>query len=412
MNSDMGSTPSASPVKLGQQHKLFMTKLQVSPTRNGVSEVNNVANSGSLSPLKNGDLSISSPERNVMNNNENTTNSSRVIDSLHEQVDTLTETNLELTKQSHNLLNKLENVQINETRLMEDLALLKNDNNVVNNELMNSTVRLKQLEEQLSELKLQYNEEINLKLSLEKQVQSFKRNENEQLQDEVMTRQSQYDTLLQSQQLYKEIYTKKINDMTEQLERIKSLYSGDMDEKNNNDTDESSILVTKLKEMEILSQEYDQMDKDLIKYIQEDKLKTLIDDQFEVEDWVQLFKSMNETFQEYVDKMGIPSNVVEKFRGELQAPNKVRLRHSSGNHDNKQKRRSYFGNMGSLSQEKEQSTGESDSNSNTFTTSNASRTPSDGATSMVLPGVKRSSSVRRTPSVNESVPSTPRSSKK
>lgn len=425
--SNQDSTPNASPVKLGQQHKLFMTKLQVSPTKNGNNNNSNNNNdlthqSSNSSPMKfdyemsQGMHSTSINELDSPNvsgrsgTDANTSitmnaNSSRVIDSLRDQVDTLTETNLELTKQSHNLLNKLETVQINETDLMEDLSHLKNANELVNNELSYSTTKLRQLEEQLTELKRQYNDEIKLKLALERQIKAANTNGVDSLRDEVLMRQSQYDALLDNHQNYKEMYTTKINDMTEKLETLKVACK--TEDENDND-----IIGERLKEMEILSQEYSTIDKNFIDYVKHDKLQSAINEKFNVEDWIQLHKDMNETFNKYVDRMGIPDAVVDKLKHELQIPENSntkfinRMRQVSDGVDNgstKDKRRSYYGSLRNGSQEKiNNSDHDTTSASNVEISSDgSSRILSDGSISSIsLPGVKRTSSVRRNPSIS------------
>lgn len=447
--SNQEPTPNASPVKLGHNHKLFMTKLQVSPTKNSNNNNNDpTSKSGSSSPARLNDGTsigsiinsvhdVGSPRglgrtglepnsiannhdnNNYYNNNNSTmnANSSRVINSLHDQVDTLTDTNLELTKQSHNLLNKLENVQINETKLMEDLSHLKNANELVNNELSDSTIRLKHLEEQLSELKMQYNNEIKLKLALERQIKTVKLHEDESLKDEVLMRQSQYDTMLVNQQNYKELYTKKINDMTETLEAMKIAYNNNEVKGDNDEDCNYGIFGEKLNEMEKLFHEYAETDKKFIEYVQENKLQTMINDNFKLEDWIQLHKDMNETFNQYVEKMDIPDAVVDKLKHELHIANNnnnnngkpvtSRIRHTSGsiisNGDAKDKRRSYYGSLRNGSQEhinisNNDSTLVNNSDIASSSTENATRIPSDG--SMSLPGVKKTSSVRRNPSIS------------
>lgn len=440
--SNQDLTPNASPVKLGQQHKLFMTKLQVSPSKNSNSNNNNNNNNNDLlhksstsSPMKldyemgntteNNNMSeLGSPNgkgRNGAETNSSTTmnaNSSRVIDSLRDQVDTLTETNLELTKQSHSLLNKLETVQINETDLMEDLSHLKNANELVNSELSYSTTKLKQLEEQLVELKLQYNDEIKRKLALEREIKTVNNTSGvDSLRDEVLMRQSQYNTLLDNHQSYKEMYTTKINEMTEKLDKLKAacITVDETNTNNNNiknDDDDDDIFGERLREMEALSQEYNAIDKNFIEYIKHDKFESLINDKFNVEDWIQLHKDMNDTFNKYVERMDIPNTVVDKLRHELQISENSnaklmnRMRQVSGGADNgstNDKRRSYYGSLRNGSQEKF-SNSDNDTtlvNNSEISSEGNSRILSDGSMSPIsLPGVKRTSSVRRTASIS------------
>nr|4LL7_A Chain A, SWI5-dependent HO expression protein 3 [Saccharomyces cerevisiae S288C]4LL7_B Chain B, SWI5-dependent HO expression protein 3 [Saccharomyces cerevisiae S288C]4LL7_C Chain C, SWI5-dependent HO expression protein 3 [Saccharomyces cerevisiae S288C]4LL7_D Chain D, SWI5-dependent HO expression protein 3 [Saccharomyces cerevisiae S288C]4LL7_E Chain E, SWI5-dependent HO expression protein 3 [Saccharomyces cerevisiae S288C]4LL7_F Chain F, SWI5-dependent HO expression protein 3 [Saccharomyc len=85
--------------------------------------------------------------------------SSRVIESLHDQIDMLTKTNLQLTTQSQNLLSKLELAQSKESKLLENLNLLKNENENLNSIFERKNKKLKELEKDYSELSNRYNEQ-------------------------------------------------------------------------------------------------------------------------------------------------------------------------------------------------------------------------------------------------------------
>lgn len=386
--------------KLGQQHALFMTQLQTSPSKSS-----NVNNSGTKNN-ENDNLDKNDTEPNVANSN-----SSKVIDSLREQIDTLTETNLELTKQSHHLLNKLEIVQINETNLVEELNILKSSNDTINNDLIDSINKLKYLENQLNQLKLDYSKEIDIKKKLEEQIKLLKNDrDGNSSENGILMKQTQYDILLSNQEDYKKYYTEKINELNELLTKIKLNYESNEDNKDR-------IITDKLNEMESLSNQYEVLDNNIKEYIQNDKLEYLISQKFDINDWIQLYNNMNEKFYYFVnERMELSDVTINKLKHELRTnrnKQSTKTRSVSDSNDSKDKRTTkYYGNLSTLSQDSlnNYSSNISTNNSNiriSSSTSNSgneesdgSRVPSNSSISMLLPGVKRTSSVRRNPNIN------------
>lgn len=394
------STTMGSLEKLGQQHALFMTQLQTSPSKSS-----NVNNSGTKNN-ENDNLDKNDTEPNVANSN-----SSKVIDSLREQIDTLTETNLELTKQSHHLLNKLEIVQINETNLVEELNILKSSNDTINNDLIDSINKLKYLENQLNQLKLDYSKEIDIKKKLEEQIKLLKNDrDGNSSENGILMKQTQYDILLSNQEDYKKYYTEKINELNELLTKIKLNYESNEDNKDR-------IITDKLNEMESLSNQYEVLDNNIKEYIQNDKLEYLISQKFDINDWIQLYNNMNEKFYYFVnERMELSDVTINKLKHELRTnrnKQSTKTRSVSDSNDSKDKRTTkYYGNLSTLSQDSlnNYSSNISTNNSNiriSSSTSNSgneesdgSRVPSNSSISMLLPGVKRTSSVRRNPNIN------------
>lgn len=398
------STAMESPEKLGQQHALFMTQLQTSPSKqNKPSTVDNNNMNDSL----NSNLDKTETEPNVANSN-----SSKVIDSLRDQIDTLTETNLELTKQSHHLLNKLEVLQMNETNLIEELNILKTSNDTINNDLLDSTNKLKYLESKLNQLKLDYSKEIDMKRKLEEQIKLLKSNGDESLnENELLIKQIQYDTLLSNQEDYKIYCTNKINELNELLTEIKLKY-----ESNNDNND--NMITKKLKEMEILSNKYETLDNSIKEYIQDDKLACLINEKFDINEWIQLYENMNEKFNYFAtERMKLSDVTINKLRHELKKNHNkqsIKTRNVSDGNDSKDKRTTkYYGNLSTLSQDSLNNhssninSNNSNISSNSSNTGNSgdeetdgSRVPSNSPMPILLPGVKRTPSIRRNPSIN------------
>ena len=393
-----------SPLKLGQQHTLFMTQLQTSPSKSNDTGNNNMNNDGDNT------LDRTGMELNVPNSN-----SSKVIDSLRNEIDALTKTNLELTKQSHNLLNKLEVVQVNETKLIENLNNLKSLNGTINDDLIDSTDKLKYLESKLNQLKLDYSKEIELKMKLEEKIKLLKINGNRiPNENELLMKQVQYDVFLSNQEDYKKFYTNKIDELNELLTRFKLNYESKKDDNDN-------IIADTFNEMENLTNQYYTLDNNIKEYIQEDKIASLVNEKFDINDWIQLYKNMNEKFNYYAnERMELSDDTINKLKHELRNSNNsnsnsnnnnnsqsTRMRNFSGSNISKDRRTTkYYGNLRAFSLEALNSSINSTINNSNNTNNNESevtdisRIPSGSSMSMLLPGVKRTSSIRKNPSIN------------
>lgn len=97
-------------------------------------------------------------------------NSQSVIDSLQNQIDFLQKTNLQLTTQSTQLLNKLNQLQSNESTHIQELTQERSQCDSLNLQLDETTGNLNALEESLKKLKSKYNNEINLNLNLKSKL--------------------------------------------------------------------------------------------------------------------------------------------------------------------------------------------------------------------------------------------------
>ncbi|SMN18145.1 similar to Torulaspora delbrueckii TDEL_0C05300 hypothetical protein [Maudiozyma saulgeensis] len=86
-------------------------------------------------------------------NNFTTTSSSSVIESLHEQIDVLTNTNLKLTVQSHNLLEDLEHFQKKEIKLNENISLYNHEYENLNLMLQRKVRKIHSTEEEVNHIK-------------------------------------------------------------------------------------------------------------------------------------------------------------------------------------------------------------------------------------------------------------------
>lgn len=184
-------TPGASPAKLAPNHAIFMTNIDSSPTRRKDEPYNGSGSS-----------------------------STKVIENLHEQIDSLTNTNLQLTLQSNNLLSRLEAAQQRESKLLETTASLKHENENVGSMLNRKSRRLKDLEDDFSKLQQNYDDLSGEKKELEDRERDISDREVKLRQELEMIR-AQYDALVDSQQYYRKHYTSELDTLKEQLETFK-----------------------------------------------------------------------------------------------------------------------------------------------------------------------------------------------
>ncbi|CAB4251914.1 similar to Saccharomyces cerevisiae YBR130C SHE3 Protein that acts as an adaptor between Myo4p and the She2p-mRNA complex [Maudiozyma barnettii] len=355
------ATPLSSPTKLAPHHNIFMANLQRSPTGKH-QEVFGDGNGTSLS------------------------SSSRVIESLHEQIEILSSTNLQLTMQSQGLLAKLENTQDKESNLVETLSGLKNENKTLKNLLTRETDHLKELENNLILL----NDSCN---ALNKENRSLKHEYKQNnvgetsLNDELQMIESQYSSLIESHDLMKRYYDKSVQKLRDELKTLKLQSNNTLESYHENENQ----LVEQLSNFNVSVKEYEesyQNNNASIDKIFREALQNMTTDNDKPSD-PSNYSTYKEEMIELGSKMGIAT--VERDLNDLQTVKMRKVRNVSGNGSSN--RTSFYGSMALVTDSK-----------NTDVRRNIS--PIVG-----LPGVKRSTSVRRsnitTPSKMDPTSSSP-----
>lgn len=208
-------TPGASPAKLAPNHTIFMANID------------------------------NSPSRRKEDRNNGGSSSTRVIESLHEQIDSLTSTNLQLTIQSNNLLGRLEAAQQREAKLLETTASLKHENENVASMLNRKSRKLKDLEEDYAKLEQKYNSLLEDKTALEDRVRDTSEKEGKLKQEMEMVK-AQYDALVDSQDYYRKHYSSELDALRGQLESLKQEQKRHLEQSK----EEEVLLDTKLSEFE------------------------------------------------------------------------------------------------------------------------------------------------------------------
>ncbi|CAR24256.1 She3p [Lachancea thermotolerans CBS 6340] len=178
-----------SPSKVSMNHGAFMANMQngYSPTREG-------ATAGS--------------------------SSTRVIEALHAQIDSLTKTNLDLTVQSNNLLSRLESSNNTQSKHLESISTLKHENDNLGLMLSRKERRVRDLEQQLSQLKHSYEEAAMDNKTMRHQLQTSGQREGT-LENQLQQLQVQYDALVDGQKRYREKYDLEVEELKKSLQDFK-----------------------------------------------------------------------------------------------------------------------------------------------------------------------------------------------
>ncbi|AAS50407.1 AAR042Wp [Eremothecium gossypii ATCC 10895] len=150
----------------------------------------------------------------------NVSGSGKVIENLHQQVDALTSTNLQLTKQSNQLLEKLEGCNAREAKYLETISSLKHENENLNSMLNRKTRRVKDLDMELVQLRTSHEEATASHNQLKYQLENKFAHETE-LEQQCQLLQAQYDAVVDAQRRYREHYQKEIEELREALEALK-----------------------------------------------------------------------------------------------------------------------------------------------------------------------------------------------
>lgn len=288
------STPS--PAKLAPTHSLFMASIDSSPTRKrNVGDVQ--MNDGVATGNGNGGANFRS--------------STRVIESLHDQIDTLTNTNLQLTIQSNNLLNKLENAQQRESKLLESTSSLKHENDNLGSMLNRKTRKVKELEEELGKIRLEYKSALHEKSQLEEQWEHT--NENEKYMEQKMEMiQAQYDGLVDSQKYYKAHYKSQLGELQEEVEKLKNEQINYLE----GTSREGGFVDLKLQEFDSKYENLQQMEQMRLQFLN-DKCDSILK-QFDLESWLALYKESKKMALTYAERMGL--DLPGKFLSYIEDP--------------------------------------------------------------------------------------------
>lgn len=252
-----------------------------------------------------------SPLKDKSGNTNGSISSSKVIESLHQQIDFLTSTNLQLTVQSNHFLQRLELANSKESKHLETINSLKHENDNLNSMFSRKHRRCKDLEDQMFQLKNSYEDAIvdfkNLQAKLnDKSTHEMK------LEQQLQQLQVQYDALVDSQKRYKDYYEREIKELNDNLtmlkldsenffnKSLKNLLAGDEQIKNKLKTLETKYDLSQVankEKMELVNNKVNVMTKDL-----------------NISSWEQLYKNTRDMAIEYAEKMDL--SLAQDFENE------------------------------------------------------------------------------------------------
>ncbi|GAV53442.1 hypothetical protein ZYGR_0AI07260 [Zygosaccharomyces rouxii] len=291
---------SESPAKLAPNHSIFMASI----------------NRGSPAGKKNGESAVVGMGSQAARDNSTPKQngsmlSTRVIESLHDQIDTLTSTNLQLTVQSKNLLDKLDTAQQKESKLLENSASLKHENENLVSMLNRKTRKLKDVEEELASYKKNHDSLEEEKTALQKKWENSS-NEEATLRQQMEMVQAQYDALVDSHQYYKSHYGSQISTLSDQLENLK------LEQRNyaQRVSEEADSFDVKLLEYDSKHTNLQQAEEARVKYLE--SRCDVLTQQLDLPSWVQLYRESKNMVLEYAEKMKL--KVPTEFETLIQDP--------------------------------------------------------------------------------------------
>ncbi|AET38920.1 She3p Ecym_3434 [Eremothecium cymbalariae DBVPG len=236
--------------------------------------------------------------------------SGKVIETLHQQVDALTSTNLQLTKQSNQLLEKLESYNMKEAKYLETISSLKHENENLNSMLNRKTRRVRDLDTELGQLKVSYEDATTSHKHLKDQLENKFANEVE-LKQQCQLLQVQYDAVVDAQKRYREHYEKEISELKDILNTLKRDNEQFLNDYMTSLARNQLDVDNKLGEYSGKFHRMELSQKEAVielngKY---DRLKSELD----IEAWVTLYKQLRETALEYAKELdlNLPAEFVE-----------------------------------------------------------------------------------------------------
>ncbi|KAL6939802.1 hypothetical protein ACO0RG_003648 [Hanseniaspora osmophila] len=149
--------------------------------------------------------------------------SSKVIESLHQKIDTLTNTNLQLTYQSNNLLTRLEEANLKQSKHIDTINKLKLENGNLSAMYERKSRKAKEMETQLEEINIKLDKTCFENENLNKQMSNDTANK-QSLEEQLQMSHMQYQALQDAQARYKQNYESQIEEMQAQIFEIKMSY--------------------------------------------------------------------------------------------------------------------------------------------------------------------------------------------
>lgn len=247
------------------------------------------------------------PTNNIFNSNGNTmetmngVSSTQIIESLYTKVDSLTNTNLQLTLQSQNMLEKLDVAQKKEVKLVENISMYKHQKDNLDTMLRRKLRKISEIEEELGSLQMTFGSVKSINKELKDRLTEL--HEKEAVDKEkISTLVKDYDTLVQSQESYRLHFEKTMDQLSQEMQTVKINYNIKFTQRIQN-SDLSEIKLSKYNKM------IDRLDrtgglKEISKGLKDDVCQDTLK-KLDLSSWIILYKLSRKITENYVDKNGL-----------------------------------------------------------------------------------------------------------
>ncbi|KAL3233809.1 SWI5-dependent HO expression protein 3 [Nakaseomyces bracarensis] len=324
----------------------------------------------------------------------NAASSTRLIESLHDQIDALTSTNIDLTSKLQSLLNKLDSIQQKETKLKESTSSLRYERDNVSLMLKRKERKLAEENEAIDTLGVELEKLRAINKELKEKASNVDGVTEETLKNDINTVQSEYDTLISSQGVYQEDYASQIDSLTNKIDQYRVMHKDNIDELETRQaglTEQLSTLEDSYNETQSKSENFKNQ---IVK-------GKLIDTKTQINliGWLVLFRETKKISDEYYKQSEIP--IPDEIRVILNDPilNELDTHYTLDTISYKKTR-----------SKPSQSSPLVGTTRKRFTSPSTSYTPRVSSTQGTLPGVKRTPSLRSGSNVESPRNTTPGSS--
>lgn len=229
--------------------------------------------------------------------------STKVIEALHAQIDSLTKTNLDLTVQSNQLLSRLEISTKLQSSHLESVSTLKHENDNLGLMLSRKERRVRDLEQQLAQLKNSYEEAAVDNKNMRQQLQSSDQRESV-LENQFQQLQVQYDALLDGQSRYREKYEQEIQSLKDALEHFKQDNEAYVTKSIQNIVTNNAALQDRVKQYSLKYKNLESLNQERMQELSLDveSMATKLN----LSKWEQLYEESRKLAIEYAEKANVP----------------------------------------------------------------------------------------------------------
>lgn len=246
----------------------------------------------------------------------NGASSTQIIESLYTKVDSLTNTNLQLTLQSQNMLEKLDVAQKKEVKLVENISMYKHQKGNLDTMLRRKLRKISELEEELGSLQMTFSSVKTINKELNDNL--IELNEKEAVDKEkVDTLAKDYDTLVQSQDSYRLHFEKTIDQLSQEMQTVKMNYINKLTQRMQN-SDSFEIKLNKYKKL-IDRLEKSGSLKDIAKGLKDDTCQDTLK-KLDLDSWITLYKLSGKITQNYAEKNDLDLKLLKSSDSILNDP--------------------------------------------------------------------------------------------